>query len=127
MSAELEFHDSTISEIGTEGGDVVVRLRPAYVRVREADGSLAGYSQSVDLRFRRAGSAPQIRTPVWISEGKMKIGRAVVFDSLMPLPHASSDGVQFSAQSTEGEAFQIVADGCTVEAVGDREFVERIE
>ena len=123
---KFEFHDSTLSEIADEGGEVVFRFRPAYVCVEE-DDALFGYEQDVDLRFFEARllSRPTV-IPVWISDGLLRTISGMVFDGLIPIPFSIQEEVSFSGFTAEGESYHVVAASCTVEPIGMRSFVEKI-
>jgi len=126
MKMEFEFHDSTLAMLAEEGSDVVVRFRPAYIRVEE-EGAVSGYEQDVDIRFVRARvlSCPK-KIPVWIADGALKTKSGAVFGAMIPIPHAIREAVSFSGITAASEKFHIEAAGCTVEPVGKRRFIEKI-
>jgi len=127
MKTELEFHDSTLSEISEEGGGIVVRLRPAYVRSGD-EGAVNGYAQDVDLHFFRARlvSRPE-KLPIWISDGTLKMNGAAVYDAMMPIPFSGETGGIFFGITAESEAFRIEAAAITAASVGERRFIEKID
>jgi hypothetical protein len=123
MNSSMEIHDSTLAGIDYVGGDVVVRLAPAYIHRSERRPGIdsgSGWLQDIDLVIH-AGVAEcsPMQMPCWLSDGALTIGEAN-WDNCVPLPLADSRTVTFSAITEHGE--RLVIHGAGVETVSHGEF-----
>jgi hypothetical protein len=123
MKRVLDFHDSVVASITSEGPDVVVVLDPAYVHeAPHAPGVEAGacYRQAVKLRFfcgQLRNTLPATGSPE-LYAGTVEIN-GITHDSVLPLPFEGRGPATTSLAYGHLDAvLEITSEGLRCQAVG---------
>ncbi len=126
----IELHDSTLTEVTTDGRDVVLRLRPGYVHrwstdLKEDVGS--GWTQDLDLVIQGATVWPRWPTPEelpsWLAGGSLRVGLSR-WENLIPLAIVGVGPVEFRVEGSGGLRLMVRGIGIQITARGEASYVE---
>lgn len=125
MQLHLEFHDSTLSEVGQDDDRVMLRLDAYVHRWEQIHGAWNGVGVIQEVRIVLEG-CPHCSVgpvPVEIADGTIRAGDAV-HDNLVPVPFSHNGPVSVTMEFETGAEVQIQGQGIGVTAIGDGRFVE---
>jgi hypothetical protein len=127
MNSSLEIHDSTLAGVDYVGGDVVVRLAPAYIHRSERRPGIdrgSGWLQDIDLVVH-AGvvECSPSQMPCWLADGSLTIGDTN-WNNCVPIPLAASGVVTLSAITENSERLVIRGSGVETVSRGEFRYVE---
>jgi hypothetical protein len=126
-NAAIEFHDSEVGSLCSEGASLSISFAPASIhRSDGAPGRDPGtcWTQGVNLVLLGAhisGVPPQLPCPLF--GGTVTLGDQT-YDNVLPAPLAYTGDVVVDLVFEDGSAIRATADGLRLELVGDPVFVE---
>ena len=121
----IELHDSRITAIYQDGGDVHLDLE-AYVHRSDGRPGIdpgTGWVVPVRMTIRSAAVVRGFEgEALWITEGTIRVG-AKVLDNECPVSMDAADAVEVRLAGQEG-SLTVVGTGLRVKATGEAKFVE---
>ncbi len=115
----IELHDSVLSEVLKEGGEVRLFLSPAYIH---RDGK--GWNQDVEVILREAtmqGETP--RFPATIEDGSMRTPLGP-YHNLLNIPFAVDGPIELELELMSGKVLTIKGNGLAHEFRSEPVFIE---
>jgi hypothetical protein len=126
MNTALEFHDSEISRIETDGDALTVRFSAAHVRgfaSRSDTDSGSGYAQPLAMQFDEAAWQGALAECI----GRLAGGKAVingVARSVLELPCACNGAISVEFEFKNGAHLSVRAKSAHCRFTGETKFVE---
>jgi hypothetical protein len=126
QNSGVEFHDSEISSIETDGADAIVKFSAAYVHRssgRPGIDSGAGFLQALELicigvqSFHKEDGCVGELSGGFLAKGKQQM-------CLVPIPYETSEECTLELLFTNGSRAHIRASGIILRPTGDARFVE---
>ena len=128
-SSAIEFHDSNVSDLWSEGENVLIRFAPAYVHRSKGTPCVdpgTGWTQDAMMVLsgaQLAGVCPPF--PCMLSDGLVSLGNQV-YNNCLPAPFVGVGDVKLSFVFTDGSTIHIIARELRLDLVGDPVFVEMV-
>jgi hypothetical protein len=123
----IELHDSELSAVNIQDGQILLEFRPAYVH--ESSGTPGvdpgrGGWQDVDVVVRRPTDLGRfVNLPIDVSGGSLTV-ESERWSNVVPLPLDRNGTVVFELLLASGETLTLHGGGISVSAVGEANFCE---
>lgn len=130
MNTAIELHDSTVAEISSRAGTVIVRFVPAYLHKSEGRPGLdcgTGWVQDAQLRFADAfvtGACPDL--PCDIMDGELVFG-GDRRDNEIPVPLEVTEPTKLSLKFGPKHAVTVKGRSVRLELLGEAKYVEEFK